>query len=121
MAEPVDIPHPDNTTEEAHIAPRENEPVGRPPVMPERRLTPDGSATDATFVVSTQMLPDEDQDFGMVTDALTGSVIGAYVLAGRIGRGGFGDVYRAEQTEPVRRSVVFRDGARSRSSDYSLL
>lgn len=108
MAEPVGIPDPDETKVEACIAPRENEPVGGPPVIPERHMMQDSSATDATLVVSTKVLPDADEDIEMVAGALTGSVIGAYILAGRIGRGGFGDVYRAEQTKPVRRSVAIK-------------
>ena len=37
-----------------------------------------------------------------------GSVIGRYKLLELIGEGGFGDVYLAEQTEPVRRQVALK-------------
>jgi len=37
-----------------------------------------------------------------------GSFIGPYRLLGRIGEGGFGSVYLAEQKEPVRRSVALK-------------
>ncbi|HEY2345472.1 MAG TPA: tetratricopeptide repeat protein [Xanthomonadaceae bacterium] len=37
-----------------------------------------------------------------------GTVIGPYTLLRRIGEGGFGDVYEAEQTEPVRRRVALK-------------
>ncbi|MGK0185183.1 MAG: serine/threonine protein kinase, partial [Verrucomicrobiales bacterium] len=37
-----------------------------------------------------------------------GDLIGRYQLIERIGRGGFGDVWRAEQKEPIRRSVALK-------------
>jgi serine/threonine protein kinase len=37
-----------------------------------------------------------------------GTVIGRYKLLERIGEGGFGDVYRAEQTEPVHRQIALK-------------
>lgn len=42
------------------------------------------------------------------TDDLSGTVLGAYRLAERIGEGGFGDVYRATQLEPIRREVAIK-------------
>jgi serine/threonine protein kinase len=39
---------------------------------------------------------------------LVGTMIGNYRLLERIGEGGFGDVYRAEQTEPFRREVALK-------------
>ena len=37
-----------------------------------------------------------------------GTLIGSYKLLELIGEGGFGDVYMAEQTEPVRRKVALK-------------
>ncbi|MCB1095029.1 MAG: serine/threonine protein kinase [Verrucomicrobiae bacterium] len=37
-----------------------------------------------------------------------GELIGRYRLVERIGRGGFGDVWRAEQTEPIKRFVALK-------------
>jgi len=39
---------------------------------------------------------------------LSGTKIGGYKLLQKIGEGGFGDVYMAEQTEPVRRMVALK-------------
>lgn len=41
-------------------------------------------------------------------DVDVGSVVGPYRLVERLGEGGFGVVYRAEQSEPVRRDVAFK-------------
>jgi serine/threonine protein kinase len=105
--EPADNPDPNETTEEARIAPHATMPIDGPPAMPERHPTPDSSATDATLVAPTNMLPDTDHD-ETIAGSLTGSVIGSYFVSARIGRGGFGEVYRAEQAEPVRRSVAIK-------------
>lgn len=43
-----------------------------------------------------------------VAEEAPGVRIGRYVLRERIGEGGFGAVYRAEQTEPVRREVALK-------------
>lgn len=43
-----------------------------------------------------------------VTDGRIGSLIGPYKLLEQIGEGGFGVVFRAEQTEPVRRYVALK-------------
>ncbi|MCA9297745.1 MAG: serine/threonine protein kinase, partial [Phycisphaerales bacterium] len=45
---------------------------------------------------------------GSDPDALIGERVGAYRLDEIVGRGGFGVVYRAEQLEPVRRTVAFK-------------
>lgn len=42
------------------------------------------------------------------SDDLVGTQVGRYVLRGRIGAGGFGVVYRAEQVDPVRRTVAVK-------------
>ncbi len=41
-------------------------------------------------------------------DEATGTLIGPYKLLQRIGEGGFGVVYMAEQTQPVRRIVALK-------------
>jgi len=42
------------------------------------------------------------------TEEVTGTAIGRYKLLQKIGEGGMGDVYMAEQTEPVVRKVAFK-------------
>jgi len=42
------------------------------------------------------------------TEEVTGTTIGRYKLLQKIGEGGMGDVYMAEQTEPVVRKVAFK-------------
>ena len=41
-------------------------------------------------------------------DVDVGATVGPYTLVERLGEGGFGVVYRAEQSEPVRREVAFK-------------
>ena len=41
-------------------------------------------------------------------DVDVGATVGPYTLIERLGEGGFGVVYRAEQSEPVRREVAFK-------------
>jgi serine/threonine protein kinase len=41
-------------------------------------------------------------------DDLSGRQVGLYKLLQRIGTGGFGDVYMAEQQQPIRRRVAFK-------------
>jgi len=52
-----------------------------------------------TVVVTTGVLPAAEK---------TGERIGRYKLLDKIGEGGFGDVWMAEQEEPVRRRVAFK-------------
>ena len=51
--------------------------------------------------------PSEESAAAVLPDA-TGSVIGPYKLLQRIGEGGMGTVYMAEQTQPVRRRVALK-------------
>jgi hypothetical protein len=53
---------------------------------------PDGGGTGSTESVS----------------GVQGAVIGRYRLLEKIGAGGMGEVWRAEQTEPIRRQVAFK-------------
>ncbi len=46
---------------------------------------------------------------GLDPSASLGAMIGPYKLLEQIGEGGFGVVYLAEQTEPVRRKVALED------------
>ncbi len=52
--------------------------------------------------------PAEDPPGDAVTECTVGSRIGAYRLLARLGEGGHGVVYLAEQTEPVRRQVALK-------------
>src|SRR5215471_4751425 len=45
---------------------------------------------------------------GMATGAPTETVVGAYHLLQKIGEGGMGEVWLAEQKEPVRRRVAIK-------------
>ena len=56
---------------------------------------PDGAATLGATV-------------GPADDGAERRVVGPYVLHERLGEGGFGVVYRAEQTQPVRRRVALK-------------
>ena len=51
---------------------------------------------------------DETALAGMATCESTGQRIGRYKLLERLGEGGFGSVWAAEQTEPVRRRVALK-------------
>ncbi|HEX7654791.1 MAG TPA: serine/threonine-protein kinase, partial [Verrucomicrobiae bacterium] len=55
----------------------------------------------------TPQLADADADLGAMDDAI-GKTIGNYKLLQRIGEGGCGVVYMAEQEKPVRRKVAFK-------------
>jgi serine/threonine protein kinase/tetratricopeptide (TPR) repeat protein len=65
-------------------------------------LAPEGPAT-ATFAAaaSTADYPDKDERAGAV-------IAGKYVLVEVIGEGGMGSVWRARQTEPVKRTVAVK-------------
>ena len=41
-------------------------------------------------------------------DGVIGSMIGRYRIIERIGEGGFGEVFRVEQTEPIHREVALK-------------
>ncbi len=64
------------------------------PTLPPQRTVPLGGGADAADAPR----PDED----------VGAVIGPYRLIGRLGRGGMGDVFLAEQSEPIRRRVALK-------------
>lgn len=55
--------------------------------------------SDADGTEVTQRMPKEDKP---------GSTIGAYKLLERLGEGGFGEVYAAEQSKPIRRRVAVK-------------
>lgn len=52
--------------------------------------------------------PDADGADAADIDVDVGAVLGPYTLLDRLGEGGFGAVYRAEQEEPVRREVALK-------------
>jgi len=78
------------------------------PVSPEqeegRLATPDQTAMPAEDVLQTSRVTREMLD---LTQA-TGQSIGPYKLLEKIGEGGFGTVYVAEQREPVKRRVALK-------------
>lgn len=49
---------------------------------------------------------------------VAGAVLGHYTITGRIGRGAFGTVYRAEQATPIRRVVAIKIAASSSFADH---
>src|SRR5881394_1414987 len=66
---------------------------------PDPLLTADGPAAKATMKVE---FPDESPD------EVVGQKIGRYKILEKVGEGGCGVVYVAEQTEPVRRRVALK-------------
>ena len=66
-------------------------------------------ASDASFLEKSplQLNPDMTEDLPAEVN-LTGTMIGPYKLLQAIGEGGFGVVYMAEQTSPVRRKVALK-------------
>lgn len=83
-------------------------PAGALPPQRPARTSDDDSAVNATLLVESGTDADDEPEFRVAGNSLCGTTIGVYTLVERIGRGGFGDVYRAEQTEPVRRSVALK-------------
>ena len=66
---------------------------------------------DPSTVISTQVesaRPIVEPDFADASDEAIGTSIGRYKLLERVGEGGCGAVYVAEQTEPVRRRVALK-------------
>jgi serine/threonine protein kinase/tetratricopeptide (TPR) repeat protein len=61
----------------------------------------------AAVLVGAPALPYASSDMVRLAEA-PGTVIGPYTLLERIGEGGMGLVYRAEQTEPLRRRVALK-------------
>ncbi|MBI4664495.1 MAG: protein kinase, partial [Verrucomicrobia bacterium] len=73
------------------------------------RATPDAEAFFGRNAVNVSKLPDLTE--ATVTTPIAegpGTVIGRYTLLQKIGDGGFGAVYMAEQKEPVRRRVALK-------------
>lgn len=60
-----------------------------------------------SFLAAPAAGPMDTSDFASIAEA-TGSIVGPYKLLQRISEGGFGVVYMAEQTEPVRRKVALK-------------
>lgn len=64
-------------------------------------------------VLNPEFLPDDLPSFASLTDTIfvtekAGTIIGPYTLLEQIGEGGFGVVFMAEQTQPVRRKVALK-------------
>jgi serine/threonine protein kinase len=64
--------------------------------------------SECTVVITSTAEEVLASDGGETTDDAVGSTIGPYKLRHRIGEGGYGVVYMAEQDEPVRRRVALK-------------
>jgi serine/threonine protein kinase len=64
--------------------------------------------SECTVVITSTAEEVLASDGGETTDDVVGSTIGPYKLRHRIGEGGYGVVYMAEQDEPVRRRVALK-------------